>query len=39
VMLPAGHDLQRTGPASALAGAVEPFLAAGRLMESQPIAR
>ena len=39
MMLPAGHDLQRTGPASALAGAVEPFLAAGRLMESQPIAR
>jgi pimeloyl-ACP methyl ester carboxylesterase len=29
VMLPAGHDLQRRGPAAKLAGVVEPFLAAG----------
>jgi pimeloyl-ACP methyl ester carboxylesterase len=29
VLLPAGHDLQRRGPASALAGVVEPFLVAG----------
>lgn len=29
VMLPAGHDLQRSGAARALAGTVEPFLAAG----------
>jgi poly(3-hydroxyoctanoate) depolymerase len=33
VMLPAGHDLQRRGPASALAGVVEPFLAAGSILE------
>jgi poly(3-hydroxyoctanoate) depolymerase len=36
VMLPAGHDLQRTGPASALVDAVEPFLAAGRVLEALP---
>lgn len=30
VMLPAGHDLQRPGPARALADAVKPFLAVGR---------
>jgi pimeloyl-ACP methyl ester carboxylesterase len=33
VLLSAGHDLQRRGPASALAGAVEPFLAAGGVQE------
>ncbi len=31
VMLPAGHDLQRRGPAEGLAGAVESFLGAGAL--------
>jgi len=30
VMLPAGHDLQRRGPAQALVSTVEPFLATGR---------
>ena len=30
VLLPAGHDLQRRGPAHALAGAVEPFLDGAR---------
>lgn len=37
VMLPAGHDLQRHGPASALVGIVEPFLAAGHAAESLPL--
>lgn len=37
VMLPAGHDLQRRGPASALANTVERFLAAGTVAEqTQP---
>jgi poly(3-hydroxyoctanoate) depolymerase len=36
VLLPAGHDLQRSGPASALAGAVEPFLAAARALDPVP---
>ncbi len=31
VLLPAGHDLQRRGPAEALAGAVEAFLAERQL--------
>jgi poly(3-hydroxyoctanoate) depolymerase len=33
VLLPAGHDLQRRGPASALAGVVESFLVAGSELE------
>lgn len=39
VVLPAGHDLQRAGPATALASAVEPFLAAGRGVERPLVGR
>ena len=35
VVLPAGHDVQRSGPARVLADTVEPFLAAGRVVESR----
>ncbi len=34
VMLPAGHDLQRPGPAGLLISTVEPFLAAGAGVEA-----
>jgi hypothetical protein len=37
VMLPAGHDLQRPGPARALARTVRPFLVAGDVMEPQSV--
>lgn len=37
VLLPAGHDLQRRGPASAFAGAVEPFLDPARVLEPLPV--
>jgi len=37
VMLPAGHDLQRRGPARALVSTVEPFLAAGRVLKPLPV--
>lgn len=37
VMLAAGHDLQRAGPASALASTVEHFLAAGSPREALPV--
>ncbi|MEO6822185.1 MAG: alpha/beta fold hydrolase [Candidatus Nanopelagicales bacterium] len=33
VLLSAGHDLQRLGPAAALAGAVELFLTAGHVLD------
>jgi pimeloyl-ACP methyl ester carboxylesterase len=35
MILPGGHDLQRRGQAHALAGAVEPFLAAGHHLHDQ----
>jgi pimeloyl-ACP methyl ester carboxylesterase len=38
VMLPAGHDLQRRGPAHALAAAVEPFLDAAHAPARQDAA-
>lgn len=38
VSLPAGHDLQRRGPARVLASTVEPFLAAGCVREPLPVA-
>jgi poly(3-hydroxyoctanoate) depolymerase len=37
VLLPAGHDLQRRGPAHALAGAVEPFLDGARAERLQDV--
>jgi poly(3-hydroxyoctanoate) depolymerase len=37
VVLPAGHDLLRRGPALSLAGAVEPFLVAGHVPDSLPL--
>ncbi len=38
VTLPAGHDLQRAGPAGSLVGAMEPFLAA-RLRSEPPLVK
>lgn len=37
VMLPAGHDLQRRGSMRALVSTVEPFLAAGSVLEPLPV--
>lgn len=37
VMLPAGHDLQQPGQARALINTVEPFLAAGSVLEPLPV--
>jgi pimeloyl-ACP methyl ester carboxylesterase len=39
VMLPGGHDLQRSGPASALADRVDLFLNSDRVLSSLPTGR
>jgi pimeloyl-ACP methyl ester carboxylesterase len=38
VIIPSGHDVQRTASAQALVNAVEPFLSAGRAPEQLPVA-